>query len=598
MKMIRSTERKWSAKEAFEKGLLTTIVQKVAPPGGTDDEKSALIGAMAFLGRWLEAEALANTLFAKLTPSHQARVGFCLAVAFTRASNFKSGKKWLKAIVKNPKTSVYADSSQAMAFYYFFKGDFQHAFLWGRKALQIALASNDEFIHLAAMDILAHSQVQMGKRSIGMRLFEEAIAKAEQNSFSTIALSARLAKLRYQSEAGLNPHTILEELTQALSRLAAVDTYSRAGLVMEISRQLTLRGRWNQARELLNQEATTIYSFQDRRQEMTLLLRMSEISFRQGDFVGSLHFVRSAHRCLNRVADKLYEARVLGMESKIFLHLPDQEFPIENRLRLSELSQILPSKMNSQILSRATNDKSIVTTPGEDPMHDLFLLLQSDPERGLHELIERGYLGLWPMAYGLLPGKEYLVIDQKGHLISVSSQGVYRSAESVPSRPLKILHQLSQGSCSKQDLISRVWGYEYDSLRHDTLVYAGLTNLRLFLGTASSWIENLDSSWVLKPGVKLIHDKSYKETKLKKSTETVSENEAFYLHPEFSFRQIEALKVLTNRVYWDMKTYKKIFKVSTMTAWRDLNAFTKLGYLVKCGRGPATRYVPQKKAEK
>ncbi|GEM_PF-5956499 len=588
----------WSPKDAFEKGDLKAIIQRVPPPGKTDDEKTALIGSLAFLGRWIEAESLALAAFPTLSPKHQARVGFCLSVAFTRASNFKSGKKWLKSVVQNPKTTRFADVAQAIAFYFFFQGDFQKAFQWGKKSLQRALETNNTFIHLAAMDILAHSQVQMGQPSIGIRLFEEAIAKAEQGSFSTIALSARLAKLRFESESGLRPHTILNELTQALNQLSSVDTYSRAGLVMEITRQLTLQGDWQHARDFLSREATTIYSFQDRRQEMTLLLRMAEIYFRQGDFVGGLHFTRSAYRCLDHVADKLYEARVLGMENKILTYLKDSVSISRNQRRLVELSQILPSRMNYQILSRSTDDTKLTSAPGEDPMHDLFLQIKSDPEKGRRELIKRNYLGLWPQAFGLPPGKEALVIDEQSHIISISNEGVFRSTESLPSRPLKILQMLSRGTCTKQELISRVWGYTYDPLRHDSLVYAGLAKLRSYLGKKSNWIENLDSSWRLNQNIDVIYEIQIKSSKLKENLVSFSEEENLYLHPDFSFRQQEALKILSTKSFWDMKTYRKIFKVSTMTSWRDLNAFTKHGYLVKCGRGPATCYVPQKKGAK
>lgn len=586
----------WSAQKAFEQGDLKSILQRVAPPGKTDEEKVVLIGAMAFLGRWVEAESLANTIFSHISARHQARVGFYLAVAFTRASDFKSARKWLKAIIQAPKVSAYAESAQAMAFYFFFCGNFIRAHQWGRKALQKALSAGDSFIHLAALDLLAHAEVQMGKRFSGVRLFEETALKAKQNSFSTIEMSARLAKLRYEAEAGLRPHSILEELNQALNNLPAVDTYSRAGLVMEISRQLTLRGRWGQARDLLSGEAAQIYSFQDRRQEMTLLLRMGEISFRQGDFAGALHFVRSAHRCLNRIADKQYEARVLGLEKKVYTFLGNQEFPQKSIARLDQLYHELPSKINSQIMSRLSGDFQ-TSTPEEDPMHDLFLKLKNDSQQGLSDLIQLGYLGLWPLAYGLPPGQESLIIDKKAHLISINNDGVYRSTESLSSRPLKILLRLAQGPCSKQDLIEGIWGYEYDPLRHDSLVYAGLASLRTFLGPVSIWLENFESFWIIKRGVKVIQDKKIVQASTVDFSNLNNFDDSFRHHSEFSYRQLGALKMLNARDYWDMKTYKKVFSVSTMTAWRDLSAFTKTGFLVKYGRGPATKYVPQKKVE-
>lgn len=597
--MTGKTTEKWSARRAFERGELRAILEKIPPPGKTSEDRAALIGALAFLGRWAEAEELASSL-GTLAPSDRARARFCLAVAFTRASSFRKAVQRLKEGRADAECADRPETFQAAAFYFYFLGDFRRAIRWGRRSLRAALAVGDSFIHLAALDLLAHSQMQLGRRSSGLRLFEVTAQMAAEKGYSTLALSSRLAKLRYEAEAGYRADTIVGELQEALASLAPVDTYSRANLVMELTRQLTLRGRWAEAKQLLDLEAPSIYSFQDRRQEATLQLRLGELAFRQGDLPSAMHFTRSARRCLHKVADKLYEVRVLGLEGKIQRILMDSEPPPADTARLRELSEARPSRINTQILARAGAAPEPASTSGEDLIHDLFLDLARDRGQGLRGLIDRGYLGLWPLVAGLRPGEEVLFIDDRAHVISVSARGVSRSDEAWAALPLKLLRRLARGHAGKEELIREVWGYEYEPLRHDSLIYAGLGNLRRLLGDSAAWIETSESGWNLRAGVVLREEAQPRSL----SPATVSSKEStgnpYHIAPsvtvdagraDLNFRQVKALKELEKREFWDLRTYKKVFEVSTMTAWRDLDSLMEKGFLIRLGKGRATRYV-------
>lgn len=602
--MTGKTPTEWSAKQAFERGELRSILEKIPPPGKSSEERVALIGALAFLGRWAEAEELASAHLKSLSPADRARGRFCLAVACTRASSFRKAVHWLKEGKADPETAVRPETFQAMAFYFYFLGDFRKALRWGRRSLRAALSEGDSFIHLAALDLLAHSQMQLGRRSSGLRLFEVTVQMATEKSYSTLALSSRLAKLRYEAEAGYRAETIVRELEDALASLAPVDTYSRANLVVELTRQMTLRGRWAEAKSLLDREAPAIYSFQDRRQEATLQLRLGEIAFRQGDAASALHFVRAARRCLHKVADKAYEIRVLGFESKIHRVLTGGEPPAETIARLKELSEVRPSRINSQILARSGEGPEPTTTPGEDPIHDLLLEVAREPAKGLREMIDRGYLGLWPLAAGLKPGRNALVVDDRAHVISVSARGVFRGVEAWAALPLKLLRRLAKSHASKEELIRDVWGYDYDPLRHDSLIYAGLGNLRRLLGPAADWIETSDSGWRLRGDVDFRDEGSTmsqpRTLKGSSSLSTFESGNPYVVSPsparpppgaELNFRQIKALKELEKREFWDLRSYKKTFEVSTMTAWRDLDSLRMKGFLLRLGQGRATRYV-------
>ena len=60
--------------------------------------------------------------------------------------------------------------------------------------------------------------------------------------------------------------------------------------MLELARQLTLRGEYARARALLNSESSKIYAFGNRRQELVLQLRLGELALRQGDIFAAEHF--------------------------------------------------------------------------------------------------------------------------------------------------------------------------------------------------------------------------------------------------------------------------------------------------------------------
>lgn len=59
---------------------------------------------------------------------------------------------------------------------------------------------------------------------------------------------------------------------------------------------------------------------------------------------------------------------------------------------------------------------------------------------------------------------------------------------------------------------------------------------------------------------------------------------------DFNERQIRALSFLTQHKTISRTTYSKLFKVSSMTSYRDLNELVSLGYLKIIGKGKLTQY--------
>ena len=587
----RAESSPWSALEAFESGRHREVVERVKAPGKTAAETLALIGSLSFLGRIDEALELWKIGRARLAPGERARARFSIGLACMRVSRFKLARGFFNRNLKDAACRFSADVYQGVGIYYFYTGQFEKSLRFAKLAMKRSLENGDAYIRAFATDLQGHALVQTGRRSAGLRLLAEAQELAKRESKADVFSPQRLI---YESEAGLRPHSIVEELRQQVQLAGRETSYTHANLVLELARQLTLRGRWREARELLDAESPTIYAFENRRQDATLQLRLAEIAYRRGEVSTAQHFLQAARRCLNKIADSVFEIRILGLELKIERDLLGREPSLMSLARLEQLSRKHPSPMNSRINGRNSRSgaRSLGTAhepaPGEDPLGDLLDLAGRDPERGAGELMRAGYLGLWPQARGLKPGTEALVVFESGRWLAVGRDQVALGPGPLSSLSRKILRRLAIDRAGKQELIESVWGYSYEPLRHDSVVHAALAALRKSLGPlAAGWIETHDEGWLL--SVTLIDRNERRNEKQRDSQPQAAPSSLFA--PELNWRQLAALREVETRNQWSVPAYREFFKVSTMTAWRDLDGLVEKRYLVRRGHGRATAYL-------
>lgn len=568
----------------FEDGLYAALAEKIPPPGGTEEETAALIASLAFLGRMDEATGLWRLRKDALSAKFQRRVRFALVISATRISRFKAAKTWL---LEFKKENALEDPfvRQSFAFYFYFVGDFKRSSLWAKRALDAALSENNPYIRLLASDLLGHSLVQRGRLSVGFRWLEQARKVSQERGNLALDEMIRISKLLYEAEAGFRPLEMIGELERARDSRKAEDSYAHADLSLELSRQWILRGEWKKARTLLDLESTRIYSFENRHQEMRLLLRLAEVAYHQGRAADCGHFLRSARRALNRLADQIYEIRVLGLEIKVETDLLGGELPLDKKERLLQLNARRSDRLNRQMLSRRGWTDEVMTAPGEDPLHDLLKMALSHPDQALREMARKNYWGLWARTRNIPFGAKAIVIGApEVALVLVDQNGVQPLQEGVGPLVLRLVTKLMKGFVDKQELIETVWGYEYDPLRHDSLVYGALSSLRRLLGERGDWLENSEEGWRMTPGL------TWMDLSLRPQEETfVQEPDRIPL--DLSYRQHKALKELERREVWVIREYRSFFHVSTMTAFRDLDDLAKKGYILRQGKGRATCYV-------
>lgn len=580
----------WDPRKAFERGDLQEIIQRFSAKGPVlSSEAGAFVCALASVGRWAEAEALALESLERLDAEDVLRVRFVLAVEATRTSRFSSALRWIRAQRDDKRGGSSPELSQAVAFHFYYRGQFSRAIIWARRALRRALKVGNSYIHLLALEMLGHALVQTGRWQSGLHLLREVRQLAHHREFVELAETVEAAILRYEAESGFRAAQVVLELRRKIETIASEDIYSRSNLVLELARQLIYRGRWSEARQLLDREAPRIYSLEERRIETLLQLRLAELADLMGDEPALVHFLRSARRCLVRVADRHFELRILIAEVQWQTRYQGR-VSSETRERILALSRDFPSLRNDRLLAFEGLIPPVAAAHGEDPFFDLLEETKRTPERGLEKILESGYLGLWPRLKGLPPGKEALIVRRDHRILWVSREGVNLSNEPWPSLPLRLLRRLAQSGAGKEELIQDVWKLAYDPLRHDSLIYSGLATVRRLLGEVGDWIQNSDTGWTLKGEVLWMDEASSvpSPSLLRRREELIPDLEGL------NFRQIQALRQLPARESWDIRSYQAVFSVSHMTAWRDLDALFRSGFLRRVGRGRATRYLPPK----
>lgn len=543
-----------------------------------------LVGAYAFLGRIDEARELLRGRDKRLPTKDLIACRFFLGIALTRISRLKEGHRLFGDNLRLAKTQKVgrAYAAQGIGFYFYFIGKFALARKYARLALRFAIEEHSVFVHYLAQDLLGHTLVQLGRRPEGLRLMGEAKTLALKSGNVNFAAAFEAAALIYQSEAGWRPQTIVRELESAVRDLRASDSYTLNNLLLELARQLILRGRWRDARTLLDENAPQIYKFGNRRQEFVLQLRLGDLALYQGDFSSAAHFIQGAKRCLNRVADRNFEIRLLGLECKL-ARVQGREVPPEPVARLIELTAEFSTSINQQMLFRQGLHPDPAISETEDPLGALFRLNLRNPNEAQKRSLAIGYIGLWPTFKGLKPGtKSIVLLDDMRSLLLTAPDGTFLKTAAVTPRLISFLQNVAQGRGRKDQLIKTVWGYTYHPLRHDPLLYSAVAKLRKTLEPFGEWLVNTDNGWQLKP--EILCD-------LKFDPKTVLPIEELPAEPErFTPRQHLAIKELRRRGVWTIKSYKEAYDVSTMTAFRDLRYLLKCGVLIRVGKGRSTRY--------
>lgn len=548
------------------------------------------IGLLVFKGDMERAEILFREFKKDLAIEPWAGSLFYLLIGHIRKSQYAKALQILKEL-----KGIYSNHSdlegvkfyfaQGVAFYSYYKSDFQKSMKWAGLALRSSLKKSFAFGELMARDLLGGALISEGEISQGLSELKKSLEIAKKIGNGGFVSALQISILGFQSRFGWIEDPEIE-LSKAISDLDVQDTYSLSDLKLEFARQLILKGQASKAEQVLNECASMIYSQQNQRQSATLHHRLALLMYVRGQYPQSLTLLQVASHSLNPKLDHVFIARLEGLKSlilkKLKLSSVDQEIQqsdfVHKRIQARRKNAILAFRKGEDLLGDKI-DGILRGDVGED-------IIDDKASTRLKRVAESGLWYFLPEVLGLDRTKNYLILGAQPSSVTLYSQGdVVHVPRSIKGLSEKVISALFEREQNKEQLIQKVWGYEYDPLRHDSLVYSLIAQIRKQFLAFGNWVEVTDEGYVLKSDVHVLDIRSLRAEVLKTPIPVSS-----VVDQDFNFRQNEWFHQKERFRVFSIQDYRKYFSVSNMTAFRDIDGMMDRQWIQRSGYGRATRY--------
>jgi hypothetical protein len=579
-----------SIENQFYKGHFDRVIKNNSHDSNLD--LAYLIGSFCMTNRSKQGEQLFKKYHSTLLPNtdHYALSLFFLGLGFTRDSEYKKAKNYFLQLFHQRKNAFHTYLlQQGLGFYNFFICRYQMAELWIQKnqnLLQnISIAPFWNLIHL---DLSAHIAIKRGRIQHGFQFIENAllIARQIENQFVVEALT--VSKLNYESLYGLDQKKSFASLKNLIKKYSQSKNFYYYNLSLELIRRLNLNGELTNAEDHLRKIEKDLFLSPLQRQKALWGFRFAHLLYLQGKLTQSLNQIESALDYLDHKQDLSLQVQILGLKYKI---LKIQERDTEN-LKLA-IQRITFYCKDAQSLSYAYRNGWHNKPVTEDPYAQFFHSWKRGGHKNyssLKNVLNKDWVSLF---VDLLPADRvnfiYLDILPKTALVFTDS-GISIARGITPLIRQSLL-LLSRQNLSKKQFVEYLWGYEYDSYRHDTLVYTLVGRLREFLGPNADLLKMQDNLIELvQTQVRVYDHHELKPELIQKDITHTQENRAQQLNFHLNFRQIELIDYLGKNRFIGAQQASEILHVPKITACRDLADLLKQKLITKSGRARATRY--------
>lgn len=590
----------------FYAGDYAGVLKLLARRTRSHKNASIEVGALVFTGDLREAEGVFRKAFpdagrrrkgpsrhrSKTALTHEeAEARFFLGIGLVRSSENARGASLFGLNLSRARLNMRSKSGaiprfyalQGAAFYRFFQGRYRTSAAHAEKALIAASEADFHYGRILALDLLAHSLCQLGQISRGLRQFDKAEEIARRVGNGGIVDAIRISKLRFRCQYGILLDSAEHELDRALQTLEPTDTYSQVELKLELARQLVLRGRNHRARRLLDQFGEEVHRHRNLRQTSVYQHRVAHSLYLMGEPSAALTLARSARGLLDPRMDRVYLAQLQGLEDKIR--------GITHSVQDSGLDCI-DSRIRSRAWAPQVDSEDIIGNWMDRAVHER--------EGAVLGLVKAGLNGLIPRALGLETSDSVFILGPVKGMVILSCEGDVRVIHEGWSPSLTRLIQALASSTfrSKEELIRAAWGYDaYHPERHDGLLHGSLARIRKLLGEFSAWVEVSESGYRLQPLVRIVdshlnaskpsQEESARPERLQPQPVAPTLRQADSI---WNVRQFQALQLMKQGVFLGVTEYSQKFRVSKITASRDLGSLHVAGAVRKFGRARATHY--------
>ncbi len=565
-----------------------------------------LVGALVLSGDFERALAVAAKYESK---DRSGVISFYLSLGFSRAGRYAESLERIAQLEQMGAQGLgLFFAHQAKGFYGFNLGDNDSALSHSRSALVAAESSNDPLQPLArilSLDLLGHSLIRAGliRRGIKtLRLAREAAVRVRHENYDQ-AISISLVK--YEALFGVEPTRVVSRLYRALIELKPKDSFSRSELRLELARQLILRGQLREARRHLEDAAAEILGSQNRLQTSSLHLRLAWMARLEGRPTDALLGLQSAETGIDLHGNE----NKSGLLTKIAYFRLDLYRQIGRTREASELESKLakvdaPAKLEGiearlfqrRVSGLETPQRPTRESSAEDPFGDLMDRVASRDQGIALELLEGEYFGLLLPMLGVQLGQTAIVLGVPGGRVIVLDDGESRIAQTGLKGLLgKLLTRLAEGPCTRREAIESVWGYNYDSERHDRLLLVAISRIRKALGGKILWLELQGDRLMLRDQLTIRFWSNETPQRVRPVMLRTPTTPADSLKRGLRIRQLQVLDDLATRGDVGVQDLVRRFGISRASALRDLNELVEAGLLIRAGETRATRYLASDK---
>lgn len=560
-------------------------------PSYTLEEFPFVVGALVMLGRVEEAETAYLLRARQLSGDLKTACRFFLAIGYCRHSYYEKSLKYLVENARGRREATDPTSRfyrfQGLGFYRYYAGRMKKALKLARYSFDAALEAEFLYGRAFAADLKGHSLVQTGEIGRGLQTLELAAHLAGQLGARWLREAIESSVLTYRVRYGIEGANGMDRLSERLKVLSKQDIFTQSTLLLEVSQALIRRGELTRAKEALNDCCRIVYGSQNRRHAALLNLRYAHIHFLEGEPHLAANLVRNALSQIDPRVDIQIELKLRGLERRLVHHLKIETCMKALDERVGRLTKEVGEATSFRMLAREKDPEGVFARYDEDPLGDLWDLARRKGIEAAEEVLKSGYRGLLAEILPVPRGARAIYLDLEPGSLTIFDRGNVIHFPDQLSRSLRsLLVELQKGTMTKEDLIQRVWKYEYHPLRHDALIYSAMAKLRKVLGARSHWIEASESGYQLRPEVSVIAHPREPRASVAVASSVAPESPS-----DLNFRQQKILRFLDENEFIDTATCRSIFQMSEVTASRDLSDLVRLSLLDRVGKGRATKYV-------
>lgn len=560
-----------------------------------------VMGALSFLGRLDSTESLLHQL-ERTSPSTSilCHCRFYYLLLLTRLSHYQRARVEIFKLLRfrhhsEPHSAFFGH--QALAFYRFYQGRYASA---KDNALRSLARARGAYESLLAKDLLGHIYFHLGLRALGENYFQSALALASSIELKGFERLTKNSLIGHQIENGEKLEAGLEHISSELAQTAEGSFYSRSELYLKLAKIHRLRGEREQALAAVNEASITIYKHQNRRHMSLLYLNMASLELLAGAAGRALQLIDVGLSQLDPHMDYDHQLKLGGLKYKVLRSLSFDDENQLNKLKreIIHLTDLVGSSIARQILEREGLKEGLQKSDlsRDDRLGELLNKLSSTPSLATltledWEIMARDHL------FGLIDLTKEAAHSQRASLIIigklsksliVGKEGNYHfSTKGITPLTLGFIRLLSErGVLTKEEVIDELYGHSYNPLSHDSLIHTLVGRVRRALGENVHLIENEEGHYRWARGYILV-DCAHIERTQAKSVKSIPR-----LDCELNIRQFKLLEKAQEGElqYITPGDYRRLFKVSRITATRDLSQLCELGLFSTLGKARSITY--------